>query len=40
MSVLRAADAALGSKVPQQLFFQHSARLNEQANRELRLVAQ
>src|ERR1700693_1913469 len=31
MSVLRPADAALGSQVPQQLFFQHSARLDEQA---------
>jgi hypothetical protein len=27
--VLRAAYAALGSQVPQQLFFQHSSRLNE-----------
>src|SRR5580693_4839412 len=30
-SVLRAADAALGSQVPQQLFLQHSAGLNKQA---------
>src|SRR5271167_63385 len=30
-SVLRAAYAALGSQVPQQLFFQHSAGLDEQA---------
>src|SRR6266478_4863546 len=30
-SVLRAADATLGSQVPKQLFLQHSARLNEQA---------
>src|SRR5712672_1490863 len=28
--VPRAAYAALGSQVPQQLFFQHSSRLNEQ----------
>ena len=28
--VLRAADAALGSQVPQQLFLQHSAGLDEQ----------
>ncbi len=27
--VLRAAYAAFGSQVPQQLFFQHSSRLNE-----------
>src|SRR6266705_3622123 len=30
--VLRAAYAALGSQVPQQLFFQHSSRLNESAS--------
>src|SRR6266404_4351889 len=30
-SVLRAAYAALGPQMPQQLFLQHSARLNEQA---------
>src|SRR5260370_18091442 len=30
-SVLRAANAALGSQVPQQLLLQHSSRLNEQA---------
>src|SRR5260370_11911320 len=30
-SVLRAAYAALGSQVPHQLFFQHSAGLDEQA---------
>src|SRR6266481_424819 len=30
-SVLRAAYAALGSQVPQKLFFQHSSRLDEQA---------
>jgi len=30
--VLRPAYAALGSQVPQQLLFQHSARLNEQAS--------
>src|ERR1700730_6839556 len=31
MSVLRATHAPLGSQVVQQLFFQHSARLDEQA---------
>src|SRR5882724_7658852 len=30
-SVLRAANAALGSQVPKQLLLQHSSRLNEQA---------
>jgi hypothetical protein len=29
MRVLRAAKATLGSQMPQQLFLQHSARLNE-----------
>jgi len=29
--VLRAADEALGSKVPNELFFQYSTRLNKEA---------